>query len=283
MAVNIAPQEQDILASVQLPPRPKALLAITEEARKPEPSFPAIAQAIADDVSISAMVLKVVNSAAFRRPNPIGSIDQALNLLGLKRVLAIVNAVSVRNALPSSASLDNFWEYCSTVAHSCVLVCKQLRLMAQADDAYTLGLFHGAGVPLLMTHFPDYEAFFQQAQIEGWNHWIQQENDQFHTSHTTLGALMAQDWSLPEPIVEAIYNTHYAEGLLTERDSDSTTLTLLSVLKLARHIGHCYHSPEHQDSEWLAVEEPLTQFLEIDDTEANAIIEEVLFELNNKT
>lgn len=276
MAVEIAPQEQVILENVDIPPRPKALIKVNEEAKKDEPSFPNIVHAIAEDVSISATVLKVVNSPAFRRPNPISSIDQALNMLGIKRVLSIVNAVSVRGAIKTRVDLESFWQYCSNVAHGCVLICKQLKLLALSDDAYTLGLFHAAGVPLLMNHFDDYDVFFTDANQSNWNHMIHQEMDKYHTTHTTIGALMAQDWSLPENIVDAIYNVHYAEGIFTSGDLPEETLKLIAILKIARHLAHAYQDSNSEDEEWDDLKTQILEYLDIDEPALADLQDDVL-------
>ncbi|MDX1692633.1 MAG: HDOD domain-containing protein [Ketobacteraceae bacterium] len=276
MAVQIAPQEQAILENVEIPPRPKALMTVNEECKKDEPSFANIAHAIAEDVSISAAVLKVVNSPAFRRPNPISSIDQALNMLGLKRVLSIVNAVSVRSAIQTSVDLESFWEYCSAVAHAAVLVCKQLKLQALADDAYTLGLFHAAGVPLLINHFDDYGDFFTSVAHGNWNQIINQEQDRYQTTHTTIGALMAQDWNLPETIVDAIFNVHYVDGIFTSGELNEETLKLLAVLKLSRHLAHLYQFPDSADEEWEDVGAQVMEYLDIDEGVLTDITSDVL-------
>ena len=265
MALQIEPQEQEILNSVEIPPRPKALLIVAEEAKKDEPSFPTIAHAIADDVSISSAVLRVVNSAAFRRPNPISSIDQALNMLGFKRVLSIVNAVAVRSAAKSNADLEEFWTFAASVAHASVIITKALKRPHLADDAYTLGLFHTAGVPILMARFEQYTDFFHEAEKEGWTLCIDREKEAFHTTHTSIGALMAQEWSLPESIINAIYNLHYADGIFDASDIEENTLELIGTLKMAREICREYLQSTNGPEEWVQVESQILDFFGIDE------------------
>lgn len=84
MAISITAKEKQILAKVNIPPRPQALMTITGEAKKTEPNIKVIADAIAEDAAISAAVLQVVNSAAFRRAKSISSIQQAVMTLGIK-------------------------------------------------------------------------------------------------------------------------------------------------------------------------------------------------------
>ncbi len=281
MTVVIEDQERQILDGVQLPPRPKALITITEESKKPDPSFPAIAKAIVEDVSISAAVLRVVNSPAFKRPNPISAIDQALNMLGLKRVLSIVNAVSVRNAIKTDADLEEFWEFSSVTANACVLCAKKIKKMALLDDAYTLGLFHDAGVPVMITKFKDYYDFFVHAEEEGWTISIDRERERFGTTHTTIGAVMAQEWSLPDPIVNAIYNLHYASGIFAAGELDETSLDLLAILKMGRDISRTYLKGADSNEEWLEIEGEILEYLNTDENEYQLLKENVLDALND--
>jgi len=282
MALEIEPQEQEILNSVDIPPRPKALLTVSEEAKKDEPNFPTIAHAIADDVSISSAVLRVVNSPAFRRVNAIGSIDQALNMLGFKRVLSIVNAVAVRSASKTNVDLEEFWTFASSVAHACVIITKALKRPQLGDDAYTLGLFHTAGVPIMMSRFAEYTDFFTSAEQEGWTLSINREKEEFNTTHTSIGALMAQEWSLPECIVDAIYNLHYADGIFESDDMDETTLQLIAVLKMARDICHEYLQSNCGSDEWNQVEGQVLDYLGVDEDKWLDIREKVISGLDEE-
>ena len=100
MAIAITPQEKKILAQVSIPPRPHALIKITQEAKKEEPNVRLIAETIAADVAIAAAVLQVVNSAAFARRKKIDSLQQAVMTLGIKRIFPLVKAVALKSALP---------------------------------------------------------------------------------------------------------------------------------------------------------------------------------------
>ena len=283
MPIEISSQEQEILNSIEIPVRPKALLTVSDEAKKEEPKFPVIAHAIAEDVSISSAVLKVVNSAAFRRPNPISSIDQALNMLGIKRVLAIVNAVALRSAAKAKVDLEEFWEFASSVAHACVIITKELKRSHLGDEAYTLGLFHTAGVPIMMVRFKEYAAFYHQAEKEGWTLSIDREKATFHTTHTSIGALMAQQWSLPESITNAIFNVHYADGVFDDLNMSETTQTLIGILKIARYLCHEHLKSGLGADEWQQVESQVFKFFKINEDKWLTIRDAVLEGLKEQT
>ncbi|MEE8057012.1 MAG: HDOD domain-containing protein [Pseudomonadales bacterium] len=265
MGIEIEPQEQEIIDGLTIPPRPQALITILNESKKGDPDFTIISHAIAEDVSIASALLKVVNSAAFRRANPISSIDQALSLLGLKRILAVVNVVAIRNVAPANLDLEDFWAMASTVANASASICQELDLKHLSDDAYTLGLFHNSGVPILMNYFDIYQEFYQLGEKEGWIQTIEMEKTNFHTTHTTIGALLAQDWCLPYNIVEAIYNLHYADGIFSDKTFDDVVLKLIAILKISREITHIFLYGQ-TTNEWSHIEDQILHYLNLEDT-----------------
>lgn len=265
MSIKVSATEKKILDNIKIPVRPKALLTVSEEVEKAEPSFPVIAKTISEDVSISSAMLKVVNSAAFRRASAISSIDQALNMLGLKRVLAVVNAVAVQNAVKADVDLEPFWNYASCVAQASVLICKELKRAHFGDDAYTLGLFHTTGVPIMMNTFPGYSDFYKNGEEEGWIMAIDQEKNRFNTTHTTIGALMALQWRLPSSLVNAIYYQHYVDGVFDDASMSQTTQSLLGILKMARSISHKFLNTGVGEEEWHHVENQVFKFFKIDE------------------
>ncbi|MFC3092786.1 HDOD domain-containing protein [Alteromonas sediminis] len=167
MAITITSNEKQILQSVTIPPRPEALLKVSEEAKKPEPDLAMIARIISSDISISAAVLQVVNSAAFRRMKEIESIQQAVMTLGQKRVLPLTKSVALKSAMGQSDKLASFWEEASTVAASASIISRLINKLALVDNAYMLGLFHNAGIPIMMLKYDDFDAILQVAKESG--------------------------------------------------------------------------------------------------------------------
>jgi HD-like signal output (HDOD) protein len=265
MAFEVETTEKAILETIALPPRPKVLIAINEETRKDNVSFAVIAQAILEDVSISSAALQIVNSPAFRRPTVISSIDQALNLLGLKRVLAIVNAVSLRKAMKTKVDLEEFWQFGTMVANNCVLLAQRCRKTQLIDDAYTIGLFHDAGVPIMMSKFPNYYTFYNAAEEEGWILSSEKEKINFGARHTTLGALMAQNWGLPDQIVEAVRHLHNAKELFSTGPFTSSSLGLLAILKCARELARNQVYNKFNNAEWELVKDSVLHYLDLDE------------------
>ncbi|MCE2571329.1 HDOD domain-containing protein [Motilimonas eburnea] len=260
MAINITEQERALLKTISIPPRPEVLLTVSEEARKPEPNVAVIAKAVSSDVGIASAVLQVVNSAAFRRAKEIESIQQAVMMLGLKRIIPLVKAVALKSSMSNHPLLDDFWQQATTIAQACSGVAKLLGKEELIDNAYMLGLFHMSGVPVMMLGFEQYPDLYQQVDDLGWPELTEQEHKTFGTAHTTLGALLSQQWLLPKALVEIIYYQQDAAGFYQSKELPGVALDLLTILKIARHVAM-----KSCQSEWLTVQEPIAEYLGLDD------------------
>jgi HD-like signal output (HDOD) protein len=282
MTIVVTQQEKEILAKVSIPPRPQALMKITQEAKQPEPNVRLIAEAISEDAAISAAVLQVVNSVAFARRNKVESIQQAVMTLGIKRIFPLVKAVALKSALPENEDLREFWQSSSMVATACTLFCDALHKPELADNAYMLGLFHNAGVPVMLQTFDNYHQILVKGINEGWQDIPELEHEEYKTSHTTLGALLGQQWQLPKAMIEVIYYCHDVEEIFESDELSRVSLYLLAILKLARSAVDGVIREEMNTAEWLMVEEAIIAFLDIDPVQLDDMREAIVNKLSEE-
>ncbi len=271
MSINITAAERQIIGSVTIPPRPEALLKVAAEAKKEEPEVPVIAKAISSDIGLSSAVLQVVNSAAFRRMREVESIDQAVMLLGLQRIIPLVKAVALRSSMQDSAKLSSFWKRSESIATASVAVAKALKKPGLVDQAYMLGLFHGAGVPIMFQHFRDYAGFLEMAERDGWDNYLEEEINRYQTSHSTIGAILAEKWVLPQEMIDVIYHLHEVDGLYSSGELSEESLDLLSVLKIARNAVHFIEFGDYDSQEWENVGDALQDYLGLSDADLDDI------------
>ncbi|MGY5452312.1 HDOD domain-containing protein [Agarivorans sp. MS3-6] len=272
MSLTITAAEKAILEDLSIPPRPQVLLTITQETKKAEPDVSVIAEAIASDVGISGAVLQIVNSAAFRRLNEIKSIHQAVMTLGINRVFPIVKAVALKGAMPASKTLDAFWLEANLLASCAAATAEELGFESAKDNAYMLGLFHQAGVPALLQSFPEYESLLVEANSIGWANLADQERIRYGTTHATVAALIAQQWSLPKVMVEAIYYQHDSDGLFNSEELAKPSLLMLAILKIARIVAYRKLGVDSEEQVWQDSYDSLLNFLNIEDQQLEDIL-----------
>jgi HD-like signal output (HDOD) protein len=72
------------------------------------------------------------------------------------------------------------------------------------DEAYTYGLFHNCGMPLLMQRFPGHRDTVMRASLGADVPITKMEEDETGTSHAILGYFLARSWMLPDHLCQTI-------------------------------------------------------------------------------
>lgn len=269
--------ERSSFGSLHIPPRPEVVTALMEEKAKAEPDFQRVAKLITADVGLSAAMIKSVNSAAFGLNRKVASVPQALHLLGLKQVTGIATALVMRNLSGggAAASMERFWDSAEKVALICAQVAKRLHGIA-ADEAYSYGLFHNCGIPLLLQHFPNYKDALIAANISEGLSFTVCEEDGIGTSHTAVGYFLARSWNLPKELCQAILRHHeldvFDEGKSGQGDH---MLDFIGIGHLAEHLHHLT-ARSSEDIEWGKFETVVLRHFGISDEDFQDIIDETL-------
>ncbi|MDF3193565.1 HDOD domain-containing protein [Pseudomonas sp. 1928-m] len=250
-----------------MPPQPQIMVDLQMEQVMPSPDLRAIAKLIGQDPGLSGALLKLVNSPFFGLTNRIASIQQAVNLLGCNTVINLINAQSIRGELTDEAivTLNRFWDTAQDVAMTCLTLAKRIGYHSP-DEAYTLGLFHNCGIPLMIKRFPNYMAVLEEAYASatGERRVVDTENRLLNTNHAVVGYFTAKSWNLPLHLCEAIASHHNALAIFTEDASrDAQLKTLLAILKMAEHIceSHMVLGNQPDDHEWQSIEQLVLEYV----------------------
>ena len=243
-------ETQKLIDGIKIPPAPFIVTKLQEELQKDDPILADVANIVAQDVAISALVLRTVNSAFFGLRVKVNSIQQATSLLGIHNTLNIVTGLALRRTFETSgtASPPNFWDSPANVAMVSAKIARVIGGVPQFE-AYMLGLFHNAGHGLLMQKFSDYPAFLQENLNSVRGVITDLEEQQYNTNHAVLGYFLARSWGLERDIVEIIRDHHNAVEKLTENGGKVTKEgSLLAILKMAEHIDKLFWSitPDHE-------------------------------------
>ncbi|MFI8381398.1 HDOD domain-containing protein [Pseudomonas sp. NPDC079086] len=250
-----------------MPPQPQIMVDLQMEQVMPSPDLRAIAKLIGQDPGLSGALLKLVNSPFFGLANRIASIQQAVNLLGCNTVINLINAQSIRGELTDEAivTLNRFWDTAQDVAMTCLTLAKRIGYHSP-DEAYTLGLFHNCGIPLMIKRFPNYMIVLEEAYASTTSERrvVDTENRLLNTNHAVVGYFTAKSWNLPLHLCEAIASHHNALAIFTEDSSrDAQLKTLLAILKMAEHIceSHLVLGNQADDHEWQSIEQLVLEYV----------------------
>lgn len=275
MAATAALSQEDvekILKGITIPSPPQIIADLQIEMAMPDPDINDMAKLISKDVGLSGSVLKTINSPFYGGRNA-DSISHAVMMLGMSTIINIVNTLYLRESANQKElsdemhqALNNFWDSATDVARVCLLVSQRIRFH-QAETAYMLGLFHNAGIPLMMQRFEHYPQLMVDAYTSQSGRIIDVENEVLKSNHAVLSFYVARSWKLPESLCNVIGQHHNCIEIFTSSNSTLTTdeKFYLAILKLAEHITSLYRilgNQEH-DREWHEVGSVVLDFLGI--------------------
>ncbi|MDR0276735.1 MAG: HDOD domain-containing protein [Paucimonas sp.] len=254
-----AEQIQQALQGISVPPQPQIMVDLQMEQYMPDPDLETIAKLISQDPGLAGALLKIVNSAHYGLTNKIASIQRAVNLLGSRSIINLINAQSIKGEMSDETivTLNRFWDTAQDVANTCLTLAKRIGSQA-VDEAYALGLFHDCGVPLMLKRFPDYMSVLEDAYASAGERQrvVDTENQVFNTNHAVVGYYTARSWRLPEHVSNAIANHHNALAVFSDDSPRNAQLkNLLAILKMAEHIcaSHRVLGNTSVDHEWNTV------------------------------
>lgn len=249
------------------------------EQLQPDCDLKNIAKLIRQDVGLSGSILKTVNSPFFNLSNNISSIEQAVSLLGVNTVINLVNAHSIKGALSDEdiIAMGRFWDNAIEIAQAAAVIAKQIGY-PNSDEAYSLGLFHNAGVPLLLSKNREYNEVIQASYASTDKRITEVENALISTNHAVVGYYIGKSWRLPQYICEAIHEHHHALKTLNDEKANSKKRTLIAILKMAEHCCGAYRVLGNQevDHEWNSIADAVLMYTGLSEYEFSSLKEQIL-------
>lgn len=263
---------ESILKGITIPSPPQIIADLQMEMAMPEPDLNEMADMISKDPGLAGGVLKTLNSP-FYGNRDILSISKAVMMLGMTTIANIVNTLYLRDNFSQAddvsdeivKSMAHFWDSATDVARACRIVAQRLRLN-DPDMAYMLGLFHNAGIPLLMRRFPDYPETIIQSYLLDGERVIDIENKLHKTNHAVVSFYAARSWKLPEILCRVIAEHHNAVEVFSDKDkTDAEEKSYLAILKVGEHLAGLSRTLANNevDEEWNKIEENVLDYIGI--------------------
>jgi HD-like signal output (HDOD) protein len=259
---------------IAIPPRPVILEHVQEEMRKESASLKRLGKLISADVSLSASLMKISNSAYFGIRTKVHSIDGALTILGLDVAGRAIAAACLRQSFPLTPPFERFWNGSAQIAAlSGWLARNNPNSRLPANVAYTFGLFRDIGIAVLLLRYPHYVETLASANHETELPFTDVEQRDFGTDHARVGYLLAMNWNLPEDICSGIRSHH--ELLAMEQDESGVPLAsqyLIATSQTAEHILHCITGLS-STSEWQKIGPACLRILGLSEDDLPALCE----------
>jgi HD-like signal output (HDOD) protein len=173
--------------------------------------------AIGKDMAMTAMILKLSNSAFFSLRQTVSTPGEAVSILGIDLLKSLVLAHGLFSQAGSfrfpNFGLAHLWRHSVAVATATQQIAEMQGLGRSASAEYfTAGLLHDVGVLVLASRFPEeYTAVIELSRKTG----SDLETSEYHvlgSTHGEVGGYLMGLWGLPPAEVQAAA-WHHQPGL----------------------------------------------------------------------
>ena len=195
---------QNLIDNAQkLPNIPKVVQELIESFGDENVSNDAIAKKISADQVLTIKVLRAANSAHYGGNRKVGSVNDAVFLLGFNAVRTLVLASGLTGAFkaPEGFDIKKFWRDSFAVA----AICKWMARYSHddAETAFTCGMIHNIGELLIHILLPNECAEMQKVVEKGARN-VDIEKNYLGFDFSEAGAELAHRWKFPVAIVKSI-------------------------------------------------------------------------------
>jgi putative nucleotidyltransferase with HDIG domain len=211
----------------RLPTIPAIYAQMTSALEKPEVDTEELGELISHDISMTAEILKVVNSAFFGLGHKISSPIEAVQFLGTETVRTLVLVVHLcseyRHLRIGRLNVDHLWDHSYRVA----ILAREIALAQKADrrlidEAFAAAVLHDVGKLVLATNLPQLCTEICELQRSSKAGLCEVEQSLAGSTHAEVGAYLLGLWGLPSRLVEAVAR-HHNPSLSEARTFDPAT------------------------------------------------------------
>lgn len=269
------------LKGISIPSCPSVLARLMDELRHPHTSVKRISALIGEDVGLSAAVIKSANSPLIGNRRQISSIDEAMQLLGFGMVSNLAQEALLHNAMSgAAASLERFWDNSRFTAAAAAQLARATGAV-KPETAYTFGLFHDCGIPLMVQRFEGYKHLLGQANLVTDRWFTAVEDEALGTNHATIGYFLARSWGLADAVCHGILSHHDYSVFTAENDLDNEARTLIAVNAVAAYVAGT-HLRTRNDSEWEKARQPVAHYLGYATSDLEDLAEDLIYKLSQQ-
>jgi putative nucleotidyltransferase with HDIG domain len=212
-------------------PIPKILSEVLQLLADPYTSPHVLAKAISKDQSIVLKLLTIANSPFYGLTKRVSSIEFAIMILGYDEIRNIVSALSLMESIKNKSDqyLDQkvFWMHSIVTA----TIAKKLAMdfgLEKNGEAFIAGLLHDLGISVVHRFMHSDFVTVSEMMSKG-STFAQAEMEVLGMEHGAIGAILLNNWNIPELITEIVACHH------TPQDSKNSPV-LSSVVHLADYM-----------------------------------------------
>jgi len=211
---------------------PDIYYKISEVLNSPKSSASHMADVVEKDTSLSAKLLKIVNSAFYSFPSKIDSIRRAITIIGTKELATLavgVSAIEVFKGIPTElTNMKLFWRH----SIACGVFARLLGTYVEGvstERLFVSGLLHDIGRLVIFRALPEHSSYSLYVSINEGRHLSEVEKEIFGFEHADVGSALMEKWKFPAKLVKNV-RFHHADAAV---DLESSIINIADCMAIA--------------------------------------------------
>lgn len=169
------------------------------------------------DPGLTANILKLANSSYFGFAKQIGSVRQAVTLMGNAKIRQVVMVSCMNGFMDKPVSgydleMGELWRHAIAVSVAAEGLAAELNVQG-ISEVFTAALLHDMGKLVLGGFVADHIDRLQARASAEKVPYEMAEHDVLGIDHAEVGALLLEKWGLPGTIINAVRWHHNPEGV----------------------------------------------------------------------
>jgi putative nucleotidyltransferase with HDIG domain len=220
---------------------PTVYSSLIDVLNDPSATPQAVSDLIACDQASTSKVLKIVNSPFYGFSGQIETISRAVVVLGFNEIYNLILSSSIMDFFTGKESLSNFepvevWRHSIAVG----IATKTLGRLAghpNQENFFIAGVLHDIGKLVFFQYGEDEFSLALELCEREQKPISQVELKIFGIDHARIGALLAEQWRFPEPIINAIQ--YHGQGIIPGKfDFLTAAVHMGNILARALELGN---------------------------------------------
>lgn len=207
---------RDIRAEIEdineIVPFPTVVANVLSELLSNEIAIKKIIQLIETDVALTALILRVSNSAYYGLRGEVTSVSSSVMMLGIEEVNRLMLVYQMKQRIfrlnrEQRAYLERLWKHSVSTAIIARNLAGLLLYKCEGRE-FTAGLLHDMGKIVLVQHFSHSLIVTQKMIADLGLTDVEAEMQTLAITHAEIGGLLGEAWNLPPLFVEVMRYHH---------------------------------------------------------------------------
>lgn len=213
-----------------------------------------VAEIIRRDPSLTARMLRLVNSVYYGLSSPVNSVEEAVLYLGVRQIRQLVMVTPIVEdfqKLAGNAEFPwrEFWQHCIGTAILAREVISTLRAPTDEVD-YVAGLIHDVGKIAMASACPEHFEQIHRAGETSSHTLMEREQEILGLDHCEVGAMYLRSHNLPDALID-VARFHHAPERAAHNSQLVAAVQIADLMIRQAGIGNSGNSEPVSNQTWL--------------------------------